>query len=309
VSSELFDVIIIGGGPSGLTAAIYASRMGMKTLLLERELFGGRAIYAPIVENFPGFPEGISGAELTERMVKQAEKFGIEVKFPEEVLDLELDGTIKTVTTRNGQYQSLAIIIATGTQRKKLLVSGETEFLGRGVSYCAVCDGPLFRGKTIAVIGYDDEALEDALHLSGFSKNVYLITPNEELDAAETLVNEFEKRENIKVVKARVKAILGDGSVKAVSILDSRSNEETEISVDGVFISLGGVPMTDLVKKAGTMVDERGCIKVDRRQTTNVEGVYAAGDCTCGGMQIVTAVGEGAMAAMQASRYIKNINR
>jgi len=309
VASELFDVIIIGGGPSGLTAAIYASRMGMKTLLLERELFGGRAVYAPIVENFPGFPEGISGAELTERMVKQAVKFGIEVKFPEEVLDLELDGAIKTVTTRNSQYRCLAIIIATGTQRKKLLVPGETEFLGRGVSYCAVCDGPLFRGKTNAVIGYGDEALEDALHLSGFSKSVFLITQSEEIDAAETLVNEFEKRENVKVVKARVKAILGDGSVKAVSILASKSNKEKEISVDGVFISVGAVPMTALVKKAGTLVDERGCIKVDRRQTTNVEGVYAAGDCTCGGMQIVTAVGEGAMAAMQANRYVKNIDR
>lgn len=144
MDKEVFDVIIIGGGPAGLTAAIYTSRMGMKTLLLERDVLGGRIVDVPLIENFPGFPEGINGVELVERMIKQVEKFGVEVKIPEEVLDLDLKGKIKTVTTRTGRYRSLGVIIATGTQRKKLLVPCETDFLGRGVSYCVICDGPFF---------------------------------------------------------------------------------------------------------------------------------------------------------------------
>jgi len=309
LADDLFDVIIIGGGPAGLTAAIYASRMGMKTLLLEGKLFGGRALDAPMVENFPGFPEYISGVELTERMVKQAEKFGAEIKFPEEVLNLTLEEKVKVVTTRSGMHRSLGIIIATGIQRKRLIVPGENEFLGQGVSYCAICDGPFFRDRTIAVIGSGDEAFEDALHLSDLSKKVILITQNEEIGAAKTLVNRCEEKGNIEVMKARVKSILGDGYVKAISLQDLESNKDAEIPVDGVFISVGGVPMTNLARKAGVTVDERGCIKVDRRQATNVDGVFAAGDCTCGGMQIATAVGEGAMAAMQAYRYVKDAKR
>jgi len=304
---ESFDVIIIGGGPAGLTAAIYASRLGMKTLLLERSMLGGRALNAPLIENFPGFPEGISGAELIERMIKQAERFGAEIRYPQEVLDLSLERKIKSVKTRSGEYSSRSIVIATGTQRKKLSVRGEDEFLGRGVSYCTVCDGPLFRDKVTAVIGSDDEAFEDALYLANLSKKVFLITQKERVDAAERLVDECEKTGKIEILRASVKSILGDAYVKAILIKNFDSGKEVEVPIDGVFISIGGVPMTNLVKKSGITVDERGCIKVDRRQATSLEGVFAAGDCTCGGMQIATAVGEGAMAAMQAYHYIKRI--
>jgi len=307
VNDELFDIIIIGGGPAGLTSAIYASRMGMKTLLLETKLFGGKALEAPIVENFPGFPEGIGGVELMEKMAEQAKNSGAEMRTPLEVVDLSLNGKAKIVTTKSGKYQSLGIIIATGTQRKKLLVPGETEFLGRGVSYCAVCDGPLFRGKTTAVIGFDDEALEDTLFLSNLSKRVVLITQRDEIEAAKTLVDRCRKKANVEILKARVKSILGDTYVRSVEILYFESDDERKIPLDGIFISMGGVPMTNLVKKAGIIVDERGCIKVDRRQATNLEGVFAAGDCTCGGMQIITAAGEGAMAAIQAYMYVKRI--
>ena len=309
MSEEVFDVIIIGGGPAGLTAAIYTSRMGMRTLLLERGMLGGRTADAPMIENFPGFPEGISGVELVERMIKQAEKFGVEMKFPEEVIDLDLKGRIKTVATRTDMYRSLGVIIATGTQRKKLLVPGETEFLGRGVSYCVVCDGPLFKGKVTAVIGSGDEAFEDALYLSNLSSKVFLVTEKEEIEAAKSLIDECKEKENIEILKAKVKSILGEEFVKSIVISDLDGKEDTEIQVDGVFISVGGIPMTNLVKKTGIAVDKRGCIKVDRRQATNLEGVFAAGDCTCGGMQVVTAVGEGAMAALQAYRYVKKIKR
>ena len=309
MANDPYDVIIIGGGPAGLTAAIYAARMGVRMLLLESGVLGGRALYAPVVENYPGFPEGISGTGLIERMVEQAKKFGAEMKFPEDVLDITLDGKVKTVKTRLGEYRSLSIIVATGTQSRRLLVPGETEFLGQGVSYCAVCDGPLFKGKVTAVIGSSDEALEDARYLSNLSKKVILATHKQEMEASKTLLETCKGKENIETVKARVKSILGDRYVKSISILDLESNKESEIPVDGVFISLGGIPMTSLAKKAGITVDERGCIEVDRRQATNVEGIFAAGDCTCGGMQIVTAVGEGARAAMQAYQYVRSMKK
>lgn len=309
MSSGTYDLVIIGAGPAGLSAGIYASRMGMKTLILERNLPGGRAVQAPIVENFPGFPEGISGAELTERMVKQAEKSGAETRYSEEVLDLILDDRTKITTTGHEKYESIGIIIATGTQRKKLSVPGETEFLGHGVSYCAICDGPLFKGKVTAVVGSDDEALEDALHLSDISRKVILITMKDEIDAAKKLTDRSVEKGNIEILKAKVKAIAGDNFVRSVMVSDLKSEKDTEIPIDAVFVSVGGVPMTDLAKKTGVTVDERGCIQVDRRQATNVGGVFAAGDCTCGGMQIATAVGEGAMAAMQAYRYVGSIKR
>jgi thioredoxin reductase (NADPH) len=305
VSSEPYDVIIIGAGPAGLTAAIYAARLKMRALVLESNLLGGRAVFAPIVENFPGFPEGVIGAELADKMVKQAERFGAEIRFSEEVLDIALGDKIKTVVTRSGKFQGLAVIVATGTQQKKLLVPGESEHIGRGVSYCAVCDGPLFRNKTVAVVGSNDYALEDAIYLSSLSKRVILLLHNEEIEAAKMLVEKAKEKTNIGIVKAKVKEIVGNGFVKAVRVVDSKGKED-KLKVDGVFILVGSLPMTNIVKKGGVFVDEGGCIKVDRRQATNAEGVFAAGDCTCGGMQIITAAGEGATAAIQAYRHVRS---
>lgn len=304
---EPSDIIIIGGGPAGLSAAIYASRLGMKTRLFESNVLGGRASEAPEVWNFPGFAEGISGFDLVNRMVQQAKKFGADIRWPEEVLNLALKGPVKKVTTRSGEYHSLAIIIATGTQSKKLHVQGETEFLGQGVSYCTVCDGPLFRGKVLAVVGSGNEAFEDALYLSNFSKTIYLFTQEKEIRAEKALVDECKSKSNINIVEAKIESVLGKNFVTAVEAKNFEDNKKIIMQVDGVFISVGGVPMTSLVKAAGVDVDEKGCIKVDRKQATNIEGVYAAGDCTCGGMQMITAAGEGAMAAIQAYRYIKTL--
>ncbi len=305
MAQKIYDVIIIGGGPAGLTAGIYTARIGLRTLILESQFLGGRALEAYTIENFPGFPEGISGEELAKRMIQQAEKFGAEIKSSE-VISMDLNNKNKVVITKTAKYLSHALILSTGTQRKKLLVSGEEEFLGRGVSYCAVCDGPLFRGRVVAVIGSGNEAAEDALMLAEFADKVLLITDKEELAIAENLRRKLDEKGNVKLLlNIKVKAIEGDIIVKAVKAADIKSNKEQKIPVDAVFVSLGRIPMTQLIKKSGIEVDERGCIKIDRRQRTNMEGVFAAGDCTCGGMQIATAVGEGARAAMMAAVYVK----
>jgi len=303
---EIYDIIVVGGGPAGLTAAIYASRMGMKTLVLEANAPGGRAIEAPLIENFPGFPDGVSGFELVDRMLKQAETFGVKIKFPEKALDMELKNILKSVTTRNSKYYAYSIIIATGTQRKKLKVPGETEFLGRGVSYCAICDAPFFKSKKIVVVGLNNEALEDALYLSNFAKKITIINHGEKAEIEDDILQKCRRTKNIEFRDARVKSINGDAYVKSITLINQTGDEE-KIPVDGVFIILGNIPITNIVKKAGVTVDERGCIKVDRSQSTNIEGVFAAGDCTCGGMQVATAVGEGAMAALQAYRYVKRV--
>jgi thioredoxin reductase (NADPH) len=308
IEDRFSEVIIIGGGPAGLTAAIYTARFGVKTLLIESKMLGGRTAEAPEVWNFPGFPLGIRGVELIDRMVSQVKKFGAEIIFPVEVLNLNFEDKYKIVSTRSGKFLCLGLIIAIGTQRRKLRIPGEAEFLGRGLSYCAVCDGPLYKGRTVAVIGSGDEALEDAIYLSSFSEKVLLILHNKEIEAQKALVEECDKKTNIEVLNAEIKSVLGNSIVTSIEIYDLMKNSKTRIPIDGIFFSLGGIPMTSLFKKAGILVDERGCIKVNRRQVTNIKGVYAAGDCTCGGMQIVTATGEGAMAAIQVYRYI-NKNR
>lgn len=300
-----YDLIIIGGGPAGLTAGIHTSRLGLKTAVFEAGTLGGRAAEASMYENFPGFPEGIVGKELIERIEKQISKFGAEVKVFEEAIDLQVKGALKTVTTSKATYRSFALIIATGTQRRKLGVAGENEFLGRGVSYCRVCDGPFFKGLRVAVVGFTKEAIEDSLSMAEMSKEILLITHEEKIEAADALKEKLLKKTNIKIVNGKVAAILGEKVVKAIKIVESTSKQELLEKVDGVFISLGWVPTTEIVRKAGIEVDERGCIKVDRWQRTNIEGVFAAGDCTCGGMQVVTAAGEGAMAATTALKYIR----
>jgi len=302
--NQVYDLIIMGAGPAGLTAGLYASRFGLKTLIIDVQTMGGRAAEASLIENYPGFPEGITGKELTKRMHSQALKFGTEMRLLEEVIDLDFSGNLKIIT-RKGTYHSLALIIATGTQRKKLRVQGETEFLGRGVSYCPTCDGPFFKGLRVAVVGHGEEAIADALLLADMAKEVLLVTHGKELEAFEDLRRRLVGKGNITIVNGEITAILGENVVKAIKVADAGTGQETMMEINGVFVSLGGVPMTEIVKKAGILVDQGGCIIVDRWQRTNVEGVFAAGDCTCGGMQVITAAGEGAMAALKSSSYIK----
>jgi len=304
--NEVYDLIIIGSGPAGLSAGINAGRSDLRTLILETEGFGGKAAGASLYENYPGFPDGIMATELVERMEKQASKFGVEIKYIEEVIALDLKRELKKATTSKTVYESVALVIATGTQRRKLNVAGETGFIGKGVSYCRVCDAPFFRGLRVAVVGSSKDAIMDALFLSKIVKEVFLVTHGEEINVPKELMKKLLEKVNIRIIRGRVVTILGEHVVEAIGIKLENRQERVE-QVNGVFVSLGKTPATGIVEKAGVEVDERGCIKVDRWQRTNIEGVFAAGDCTCGGMQVVTAVGEGAMASMKALGYIRRM--
>jgi len=299
------DVIIMGAGPAGLTAAIYCAWLGLKTVVLETGIVGGRAYLAAKIENFPGLPDGIKGSELVDRMNQQAQRFGAEFRTDEEVVGLDIKGDLKQVATRNQTYQTPALIIATGTQRRKLNVLGETEFLGRGVSYCATCDGPFFRQRPVAVVGNGEEAAIDALALADLASSVTIVSQEPELVIEGALMERLKSRTNVEMVKGRLFEIVGDQVVEAMNIQEYSTQQEIQREVKGVFVALGGVPLTAIVQKAGIVTDRNGCLTVDRVQKTNVKGVFAAGDCTCGGMQVITAAGEGAMAAMKASAYIR----
>ena len=307
VQTQNCDILIIGSGPAGLTAAIYSAWLGLKTVVLDSGIVGGRAWLAPKIENFPGFEEGIKGSELIEKMQRQALRFGAEIVTSQEVVGMDILGDEKQVQTRKQSYSALAVIVATGTQRRKLQVAGEADFLGRGVSYCAVCDGPFFRKKRVAVVGNSEEAAIEALNLSEIAEHVLLVPHEGDLKVEGTLLERLKGKSNIEIFNGKVTAILGAQIVNAIKVLDAKAQTESEKQVKGVFIALGSVPLTAIVKNAGVTVDRNGCLQVDRQQKTNIEGVYAAGDCTCGGMQVVTAAGEGAMAAMRASAYVRKL--
>ncbi len=302
MENKTFDILIVGAGPAGLTAAIYTAWLGLKTLVLESGIAGGKAWTAPKVENFPGFDEGVSGSELVERMQRQAKRLGAEIVTAEEVVSLELAGDIKHVSTRKQVYDASVVILATGTQKRKLHVPGEEDFLGRGVSYCAVCDGPFFRRSKVAVVGNGNEAAIEALSLAEIADNVLFVHEGD-LKIGGTLLERLKAKPEIKTLQGKVTAIVGEKTVKAIQIRTGDASVEEEVK--GVFIALGSVPLTAIVRNAGVAMDQNGCLQVDRQQRTNIEGVYAAGDCTCGGMQIVTAAGEGAMAAMRASGFVR----
>ncbi len=304
-NNGIFDTIIVGAGPAGLAAAIYSSWLGLETIVLEAGITGGKAYESSRIENFPGFEEGIKGHELTDRMKKQALRFGARIMESEEVVNLDLNRETKRVTTRKLTYQGRSVIVATGTQKRKLRVPGEAEFLGRGVSYCVVCDGPFFRNTETAVVGNSHEAAADVLFLAKLAKNVTLVTQEKELKIKGALAKRLQNESNVEIINGQVVAITGNKTVDSMRIIESDSQHAIKKTVRGVFISLGGVPMTEIVKKAGLETDKNGCLTVDRMLRTNVDGVYAAGDCTCGGMQVVTAAGEGAMAAMKASAYVR----
>ncbi|TSA50669.1 FAD-binding protein [archaeon] len=304
MTEDTYDVIIVGGGPAGLTAALYTARHNLKTLVLEGRKTGGRALEAHRVDNYPWFPDGVSGHDLMEKMIQQALRFGAEIRN-ETVVGLSDFGGQKMVNTRMGFYQAKSVVVATGVSRKSLSVPGENEYKGRGVSYCGVCDGPFFRDKTVAIVGSGHEAVHDIEVLSETAAKVYAIPGGK--GYSEDFPELTRIRENPKVdfkTGADVKEIGGSDFVEYVT-LDGAVQER--LSLDGVFIILEHVPTAGILREAGIGTDDGGCVIVDGDVETNIEGVFAAGDCTCEGMQIVTAAGMGAKAALSAMKHVKSL--
>lgn len=302
----LYDLIIIGGGPAGMTAALYARRYDLKVLVLYEKL-GGHTADAHNVENYPGILS-ISGMDLAAKFKEHAEKFKAEIN-QEKVERIEKATRGFHVTTQASTYTGKTILIATGTETKRLEIKGEKEFSGRGVSFCATCDGPIFRNKTVAVVGGGDSAVSAALYLSDIVKKVYLIHRREEFRAEPMQVNQLKKRKNIEcLLNSVIQEIKGTKIVSSAIISDANNTKTKEIALDGVFIEIGAMPTSMLVKDVGVKFDETGFIIVDAAQATNVPGVYAAGDISTGSnkfMQIVTAAAEGAVAASSMYKYVR----
>lgn len=298
----IYDLIIIGAGPAGLSSGIYAARRKLKTLIIEKDLPGGQMLLTSDIQNYPGFSK-ISGNELAERMENQVKEFGVEIANVE-ATKLDIKGNMKDITTDEGEYEGKSIVLATGSSYKKLGVKGEMEFTGRGVSYCATCDAPFFKGKIVAVIGGGNSAISNAIYLSEIAERVYLIHRREQLRAEEARQKELKEKGVELILNSTVEEILGENLVNSIKIKDTK-NETKKIDVNGVFISIGTVPNSGLAKEAGVDLDEKGFIKINKNQETNIEGVFAAGDVTGGVMQISTAIGEGCIAALSAYRYVR----
>ncbi|WP_457550740.1 thioredoxin-disulfide reductase [Archaeoglobus sp.] len=296
-----YDVAIIGCGPAGLTCAIYTTRYGLKTIVFEDPTNPSQLALTPQIENYPGF-EG-NGFELLNKMKEQAEKFGAEIRI-ERVADVVKEGELFTIKTDEGVYKAKAIVFATGGKHRKLGVEGEKEFVGRGVSYCAVCDGFFFKGKKVLVVGGGNTALVDAIYLHDLGCDVTIVHRRDEFRAEKTLQDRvFEK--GIKVIwNSVVERIEGKDRVERVILRNVKTGEVFAVEVDGVFVAIGVEPNTELAKKLGVEL-ENGYIKVDRHQRTNVEGVFACGDCCNNPLkQVVTACGEGATAGFSAYQFI-----
>jgi thioredoxin reductase (NADPH) len=303
---ESWDFIIIGAGAAGLTAGLYGARSGLKTLILEEKLAGGTTAEAPLVENYLGF-ESISGMDLSQKMVEHAKNAGVRINEFEEVTGMELRGENKIVKTHKAIYEAKAVLIASGSYYRELNVPGEKEFRGRGVSYCGICDGPLFKGKRVFVVGGGNSALITALYLAGLASEVKVVHRRDAFRAEEALVKDWKGRQNGETLwNSEVKEIRGDKVVRNVVLLNSGTGEKKEIAVDGVFIQVGESPNSQAAKEAGVAVDEYGNIVVNALQHTNIEGVYAAGDVSTHPVkQIGTAVGMGITAALEAYAFIK----
>ncbi|WP_292378673.1 thioredoxin-disulfide reductase [Methanosarcina sp. UBA289] len=306
----MYDLIIIGGGPAGLTAGIYAVRFGINTLVLERSEISGQIALADVVENYPGFP-AISGLELMEKYRFHAQEAGVKTQITE-VLSIRDEGEKKVISTDNGDLESKAVIIATGANPKHLNIPGEKEFLSKGVSYCATCDGPFFRNKTVIVAGGGNTAINDAILLSKIARKVYLIHRRDRLRAAKILQDRAFAIPNIEFIfNASILEILGSSGrirrVEKVIYKDLKNEEQHELATDGVFIYVGIRPNTEIID---VEKNKEGFIKTDNFLETSKKGIYAAGDCRDTPIwQLVAAVRDGALAATTASLYIESLKK
>ncbi|MBR2937302.1 MAG: thioredoxin-disulfide reductase [Oscillospiraceae bacterium] len=301
---EQYDVIIIGGGPAGYTAALYTARAGLTTLVLEKMFPGGQMTETTQIDNYPGMPEGIDGITLGMQMQAGAARFGA-VTRNEEVVSVELNGTEKTVKTTEKEYRAKVVIVATGASHRPLGVDKEKELTGKGVAYCAACDGMFYKGKTVAVVGGGNSAVADALLLSRIAKKVYLIHRRDTFRATKIYQQPLEQAENIEILRNNVvRQLLFGDKLTGAELENVKTGEKTLLELDGLFISVGRSPATDLF--AGQLeLDEAGYIVADESTRTNIPGVFAVGDVrTKAVRQIITAAGDGAAAAWYAEEYL-----
>lgn len=300
----MYDVIIIGSGPAGLTAAIYTGRAKLKTLILEGAGLGGNTALTDKIDNYPGFPFGIDGSELIENFRKQAERFEVEIRM-EEAQSLDIDQNGIMVTTDQNVYKSKALIIATGAKRRQLNVAGEEDYLGRGVSYCATCDGAFYNGLPVAVVGGGDTAVKEALHLADIASHVYLIHRREGFRANETAMEKLRANKNVTLILNRVvDTIEGQDFVNQLLLKDVDSEANELLNVEGIFISIGLEPDSKLFD--GFVETKDGYIVTDANMRTSRPGVFAAGDIVAKlYRQVATAVGDGALAGISVIDYLK----
>lgn len=298
----MYDVIVIGMGPSGMNAAIYAKRSGMNVLMLEKESPGGLINKTNIIDNYLGF-ESISGPELSSKMFFQTQSLGISYKI-EEVRDIRILDKSKQITTTKGVYETKAIIICGGRQPKKTNLENESSLVGKGISYCAVCDAPLYKGKRVAIIGGGNSAFEEGIYLSNFASELYILNRGEKCRADKVLQDEANEKTNVKVMlNSIVKEIkMNNGFVSGILLEDGRS-----LDVEGIFVYIGFEPMTNYLKNLNILTAD-GYIEVDENMRTKVPGIYAAGDAVKKELyQIITAASEGAIAAISAKKDLKNL--
>lgn len=309
--SRSCQVAVIGAGPAGLAAGLYAARSGLSTIIIEMAFPGGQIANAPRVDNYPGFVEGISGIELGQYMHSQAEQAGAET------LTVDVSSLVPATQGSEGQHvvktseedvSAQAVIVATGARYRMLGVPGEAELTGRGVSYCATCDGPFYRGKKVAVIGGGDTAITDALELTTFASQVTVIHRRDELRASRALQEKAGNNPKVAFLwNAVVEEVLGQPGVSSVRLKDTKSGKLSEFPVDGVFVAVGSVPSTDFLNGV-IALDEAGCIIVNEQMETDIAGVFAAGDVRHNSArQVITAAGDGATAALSARRYINSL--
>lgn len=304
-----WELVIVGGGPAGMTAAIYGARYGLRTMLLESRVLGGAQATSPGIENYPGF-NWISGIDLADKMKEQVKKSGAQIKEITEVRSITRDDNARFhLDTRRGVFTAGAVIFATGGGHKHLGVPGEEDYTGRGVSFCATCDGPLFRNKKLVVVGGGNTAVTEALYLVELAEEVTLIHRRDQL-RAEHILQEQIMRSSVKILwDSVVKEFKGDDFLTEVIIENVKSKETDALRVDGAFVALGSSPESNLVKPLDVAMNERGEILTDADQSTNVPGLFAAGDVVQSMKQIVVAVGQGAIAADSAYRYIRSAGR
>ena len=300
---NIYDIIIIGGGPAGLTAAIYALRAGKRVLVIEKGTFGGQITSSPKVENIPGFVS-VTGNEFAEKLIEQAMNLGLDV----ECLEAQgiIDGDIKTVKTDEGDFFSKAVIIATGTKHRLLGIEKEEEFIGNGISFCAVCDGAFYEDKTVAVIGGGNSALQEAVLLSETSKKVYIVQNLDFLTGEAKLIEQLENKDNVEIILGvTVSKLMADKDIKGIVIKKEATGEEMTLDIDGMFIAIGLIPQNEIFKGL-IELNDWGYVESGEDCKTNCNGIFVAGDCRSKRIrQVATAASDGAIAALAACDYIK----